>query len=90
MPAKMNYYAAVLKGEEHYAIETVFVFHTQSQRKQWLTEKHFPEGERVMLGARLAKKHEVLEVEFREVSRLGRKMWVWMYKGFPDFLMYNR
>jgi hypothetical protein len=80
-----TYYAAVLKGDEPMAIATVFSFSYFSQRKQWLTENHFPEGERIALKSEIAKKHPILPVTFREANRNG-KCWAWFYNDCPDWL----
>jgi hypothetical protein len=81
-----HYYAASLKGTNPRAIENVFSFEYYSQRKQWLTEKHFPEGERISLRAGIAKKHLMLPVTYREAMRLGSKCWTWFYNDCPDWL----
>ena len=82
-----RYCAATLKGDEIKAIDTVFSFDYYSQRKQWLTEHHFPEGQRVSLRANIARNHFILPVEFREAERMGSKCWTWFYWDCPDWLM---
>ena len=81
-----RYYAATLKGDEIKTIENVFSFEIYSQRKQWLTEHHFPEGERTSLRANIAKKHLIFPVTYREAMRLGIKCWTWFYGDIPAWL----
>ena len=83
-----RYYAAVLIGDEPKVIKDVYAFQYSSQKEQWLTERYFPEGERVSIISKIAKKHKVIEVEFRTARRLGASVWVWVYNGIPDWL-YN-
>lgn len=82
-----HYYAATLKGTEPKAIDTVFSFDYYSMRKQWLTEHHFPEGERVPLKAKIANLHYMLPVTYREAVKLGSKCWTWFYNDCPDWLI---
>lgn len=82
-----NWYAATLRGSNPGAIENVYVFDYYSQRKQWLTENHFPEGQRVKIGNRIAKKHLILPVTYQEAIRCGSKCWTWFYNNQPDFLI---
>ena len=84
----MKYYAATLKGDEPKVIDEVYSFSYLSQKKQWLTESYFPEGERVSITSKIAKNHKAIEVEFRTARRLGTSVWVWVYNGIPDWL-YN-
>ena len=80
-----RYYAAVLIGDEPKVIKDVYAFQYPSQKEQWLTESHFPEGERVSIISKIAKKHKAIEVEFRTARRFGTAVWVWIYDGIPDF-----
>jgi hypothetical protein len=81
-----NYYAALLTGAEPKIIWKVFAFKYPSQRDQWLTEKHFPEGERVKIVSKVAKKHKHIEVQFRSAVRGGATAWSWFFNGEPDWL----
>jgi hypothetical protein len=81
-----KYYACILKGNEPMAIDTVFSFDFFSMRKQWLSENENPVGERVILKADIAKKHEdIVEVTFQQARYAdGGVGWVWFYDGFPE------
>jgi hypothetical protein len=82
-----KYYAGTLKDSNPGAIENVFSFEDYSQRKQWLTENHFPEGQRVKIGNRIAKKHKQVQVTFENTAKLaGAKIWAWVYDGKADWL----
>jgi hypothetical protein len=83
----MRFYAATLIGDEPQAVYKVFSFRYRSQRKQWLTENHFPEGQRVKIGNRIAKKHKQVQVTFENTAKLaGAKIWAWVYDGKADWL----
>ena len=81
-----RYYAATLRGTNPGAIENVFSFEYYSQRKQWLTENHFPDGERISLRANIAKKHLIFPTTFREAVRMGSTCWTWFYGDIPSWL----
>jgi len=82
-----RYYAATLKGDEIKAVDTVFSFDYFSQREQWITENYFPEGQRVKIDSRIAKKHEQVKVTFENTAKLcGAKIWAWVYDGKADWL----
>jgi hypothetical protein len=66
-----RYYAAVLVGDEPKVIGQVFSFSAPSLRNQWVRDGVLP---RVRLSARIAKKHEAIELA---VSRYGDE-YVWV------------
>ena len=80
-----RYYAAVLIGDEPKVIKDVYAFQYPSQKEQWLTESHFPEGERVSITSKIAKKHKAIEVAFGLHSYSdGTAGWIWFYDNLPE------
>jgi len=93
---KRKYYAAVLVGfpttvpKQDYprAIEKVYAFDGYSDRNHWLemSSTSYPEGVRVKVCSKIAKKHEPIVTERREAERFGKIISVWVYNGTPDWL----